>query len=185
MPLVLGGYFGSTWPQSAFKKNVGVDPVKIEALPTPRESHGTKILGYIFFSCHPLLMFFYWFCWLIWQKVKKNLKKGSFSAHFFTFCYLLQRKLFSFLFTIFCIITPKTYQISSIGDGGRKILSPKFWSHGTPLGWAGPLFWQDPPQQFVGRLILVMWNLNDLPVLVASETHTKKLKPIPAWCDHG
>ena len=125
MPLVQGGYLGSTWPESAFKKNVGVDPVKIEALPTPRESHGTKILGYIFFSCHPLLMFFYWFCWLIWQKVKKNLKKGSFSAHFLTFCYLLQRKRFSLLFTFFCKITPQNLSNNIYRGWRKKNFEPK------------------------------------------------------------
>ena len=60
-------------------------------------------------------------------------------------------------------------------------MSPKFFVPWDSPG-AGPLFWQDPPQQFIRRLILVMWNLNDLPVLVASETHAKKLKPIPARC---
>ena len=59
----------------------------------------------------------------------------------------------------------------------RKILNPKFWSHGTPLGSLGPLSQQDPDKIFSNYQILVIWGPYKPNIPLACESHAKNLKP--------
>ena len=78
----------------------------------------------------------------------------------------------------------KTYKITSYFYGMRKFVTKFFWSHGSVLGYLGPVSQQDPPLGFSRFQFLVIWGPNELPVLVASQTQAKKLKSIPAWCEY-
>ena len=59
----------------------------------------------------------------------------------------------------------------------RKILNPKFLSHGTPLGSLGPLSQQDPDKIFSNYQILVIWGPYGPNIPLAYETHAENLKP--------
>ena len=65
----------------------------------------------------------------------------------------------------------------------RKILRPKFWSQGTPLGSMGPLSLKAPDQRFSKHDFLLIWDPYDFPKLAASSALAKKLIGIAAWCD--
>ena len=77
----------------------------------------------------------------------------------------------------------KTHKITSLEDDMRKILSQKFWSHGTPLGYLGPVsqkalnVWSSQFQ------ILVIWGPYEPPVLVACQAQAENPKSAGALCD--
>ena len=104
-----------------------------------------------------------WICYLIanWSKITLVLNFSAFSAK----------------------VTHKTHKITSLEDDMRKILTQKFWSHGTPLGYLGPVS-QKALTQWACRLhIHLIWGPYEFPALVALQIHAKKPKPIPAWCE--
>ena len=65
----------------------------------------------------------------------------------------------------------------------RKILSKKFWSHGTPLGYMGPLFQRDVRLGAWNLQIPFIWGPVDPPGLVAPQVNAKILKSLGSWCD--
>ena len=74
------------------------------------------------------------------------------------------------------------HEITSLEDDMRKILSPKIWSQGTPLGSLGPLSLKDPDQRFSKHYFLLIWDPFDIPKLGALSALAEKLKAIAAWC---
>ena len=74
------------------------------------------------------------------------------------------------------------YKITSLEDGKRKILRQKFWSHGTPLGYLGPVSLEALGLGACRLLILVIWDPYEPPVPVALHVHAKNLKTIGSWC---
>ena len=64
----------------------------------------------------------------------------------------------------------------------RKILTKKFWSHGTPLGSLGPLSQQDTILGAGQLQILVIWGPYRPPIVVALETHAENLKTAGLQC---
>ena len=78
--------------------------------------------------------------------------------------------------------TAKMHKIASFEDDMRKILRPKIWSQGTPLGSMGPLSLKDPDQRFPKHYFLLIWDTFYFPKLVALSTMAEKLKAIAAWC---
>ena len=49
----------------------------------------------------------------------------------------------------------------------RKILDPKFWSHGTPLGSVRALFSKPLPKRFCHIYFLVVLRVLELPLVAA------------------
>ena len=49
----------------------------------------------------------------------------------------------------------------------RKILDPKFWSHGTPLGSVRALFSKPLPKRFRHIYFLVVLRVLELPLVAA------------------
>ena len=72
--------------------------------------------------------------------------------------------------------------ITSFEDNKRKILSQKFWSHGTPKGALGPLSREDVILGFVSHQILVIWGPYESLVVVTFVTQAENLKTAGAWC---
>ena len=66
----------------------------------------------------------------------------------------------------------------------RKILSKKFWSHGTPLGYMGPLFQRDVRLGAWNLQIPFIWGPVDPPGLVAPQVNAKTLKSLGSWCEN-
>ena len=64
----------------------------------------------------------------------------------------------------------------------RKILSKIFWSHGTPLGYMGPLFQRDVRLGAWYLQIPFIWGPVDPPGLVAPQVNAKTLKSVGSWC---
>ena len=64
----------------------------------------------------------------------------------------------------------------------RKILSKKFWSHGTPLGYLGPVSQKALTQRACRFQIHLIWGPYEFPALVALQIHAKKPKLTAAWC---
>ena len=64
----------------------------------------------------------------------------------------------------------------------RKILTQKFWSHGTPLGYLGPVSQKALTQRACRFQIHLIWDPYEVPALVALQIHAKKPKLIAAWC---
>ena len=62
----------------------------------------------------------------------------------------------------------------------RKILTQKFWSHGTPLGYLGPVSQEDGILGACRFQIPVIWGPYETPRLVAFHAQAKKLKTSPA-----
>ena len=58
----------------------------------------------------------------------------------------------------------------------RKILNPKFWSHGTSLGYLGPVFQGDVILGACQWQILVIWGLCEPPELMACQSHAENPK---------
>ena len=79
--------------------------------------------------------------------------------------------------------TSETHKISSLEDGMRKFLRPKFWSHGTHLGSLWPLSWKEGPLGFPQTQFRVTLDPYDLPVLVAWLGDPENPKLFRAWCD--
>ena len=79
--------------------------------------------------------------------------------------------------------TSETHKITSLEDGMRKFLRPKFWSHGTHLGSLGPLSWKEGPLGFPQTQFRVTLDPYDLPVLVAWLGDPENPKLLRAWCD--
>ena len=59
------------------------------------------------------------------------------------------------------------HKITSFEDDMRKILSQKFWSHGTSLGSLGPLSQGDVHLGFSRPQFLVIWGPYNYPGIVA------------------
>ena len=78
--------------------------------------------------------------------------------------------------------TSETHKITSLEDGMRKFLRPKFWSHGTHLGSLGPLSWKEGPLGFPQTQFRVTLDPYDLPVLVAWLGDPENPKLFRAWC---
>ena len=57
----------------------------------------------------------------------------------------------------------------------RKFLDPKFWSHGTYLGYLGPISQEPNDEIFQNCLILIVWGPYEGPILVACRVGAKKL----------
>ena len=90
---------------------------------------------------------------------------------------------FSVFSAFFAGLILKTYKITSYFYDLRKILTKKFWSQGTPLGYLG-----SGSQEALGLgscrfQILVIWGPYDYPVLVACQGTAKNLKTAGARCD--
>ena len=64
----------------------------------------------------------------------------------------------------------------------RKILTKKFWSQGTSLGYLGPGSQQDVIVGACQFQILVIWGPYEASVLVACPDQAKNLKTAGAWC---
>ena len=79
--------------------------------------------------------------------------------------------------------TSETHKITSLEDGMRKFLRPKFWSHGTHLGSLGPLSWKEGPLGFPQTQFWVILDPYDLPVLVAWLGDPENPKLLRAWCE--
>ena len=65
----------------------------------------------------------------------------------------------------------------------RKILTKKFWSQGTSLGYLGPGSQQDVIVGACRFQILVIWGQYKASVLVACLDQAKNLKTAGAWCE--
>ena len=65
----------------------------------------------------------------------------------------------------------------------RKFLSPKFWSHGTPLGYLGPGSRKDVTPEFFRNHFLVKWGPYDPPILVRPQEKAKNPKTAPSGSD--
>ena len=63
-----------------------------------------------------------------------------------------------------------------------KFLTENFWSHGTPLGYLGAGSQEALHPGACRFQILVIWGLNDYPVLVACQGQAKNLKTAGARC---
>ena len=74
------------------------------------------------------------------------------------------------------------HKISSFENEKRKILTQKFWSHGTSLGYLGPGSQGDVRLGACALQFLILWGSYDTPVVVALQVHSKKLKLSGAWC---
>ena len=55
----------------------------------------------------------------------------------------------------------------------RKFLDPKFWSHGTYLGYLGPISQEPNDEIFQNCLILIVWGPYEGPILVACRVGAK------------
>ena len=62
-------------------------------------------------------------------------------------------------------------------------MSPKFWSHGTPLGSLGPLSQQDTILGAGQLQILVMWGPCEPPVVAALKTQVENPKTAGQQCE--
>ena len=67
----------------------------------------------------------------------------------------------------------KYYKITSDFYDKRKILSQKFWSLGTYLGYLGPLFLNPLDEVFWKDLFIIIWEPYDLPIPMAARVGTK------------
>ena len=125
---------------------------------------------------------------LIWKKWGEIGKTGYFDQKWRKLGEVFKIASFSNFSPFFPKQIHKMHKITSLEDGKRKILTQKFWSHGTSLGHLGPL-----PQEALGlgsgRLqFLVIWGPYELPILVASHGTPKSLKAarsqcaLPAYC---
>ena len=61
-------------------------------------------------------------------------------------------------------------------------MTKKFWSLGTPLGYLGSGSQLDLGLGACRFQILVIWGLNESPVLVALQGQAKNPKAVGAWC---
>ena len=68
----------------------------------------------------------------------------------------------------------KVHKITSYFCDMRKILSQKFWSHGTLLGSMGPGSQKAPDEIFSKSQILVIWGPYNCPDIVACREQAKK-----------
>ena len=66
----------------------------------------------------------------------------------------------------------------------RQILTKKFWSHGTTLGYLGSLNPKTLDRMFSNLVFLVLWGAFEAPVKVATLFRTKRLKTFPSRCDY-
>ena len=100
---------------------------------------------------------------------KKWRKMGK-TGHFWHFWLLLwdlgKMTCFSHFSPFFAKQIHKTHKITSSEDDMRTFLSPKFWSHGTLLGYLGPGSRKAFTQKNFRNHFLVIWGPNDPPVLV-------------------
>ena len=65
----------------------------------------------------------------------------------------------------------------------EKFWAKKNWSHGTPLGYLGPLFHRDVRLGACWLQILFIWGPYDPPGLVAPQVNAKILKTLGSWCE--
>ena len=77
------------------------------------------------------------------------------------------------------------HKITSFDNNERKILTQKFWYHGTSLGYLGPESLGDARLGPCRLQFLIIWGSYDTPVVVALQVHSKNLKSSGAWCDIG
>ena len=66
----------------------------------------------------------------------------------------------------------------------RKFLNPKFWSHGTNLGYLGSLNQKALDEIFSKVVFLVPLDVSEGPVVWPSLFHAKILKTVPTRCDN-
>ena len=76
----------------------------------------------------------------------------------------------------------KVHKITSYFHDNRIFLRPKNWSHGTPLGYLGPVSQKALTLRFPRFQILVIWGPYEPPVLVASQAQAENLKSAGALC---
>ena len=62
-------------------------------------------------------------------------------------------------------------------------MRPKIWSLGTHLGYPGAGSLGALDETFSKFQILVIWDPNSLPILVACRETAKTPKTFPPWCD--
>ena len=170
-------------PKITFDMLLTVWPAEILTPRTPGVSHGTKIFVSKFFSSYPLMMLFYAFCGLMWEKLVKNRKNMSIWPNFALISKMGQFDMFSLFFTNFSQHNSTKCIKHQFGNGKRKILRQKFWSHGTSLGSMGSLSQEDLGQRFYRLQFLVIWGPYELPVLVASHGTAKSLKAARSRCE--
>ena len=75
------------------------------------------------------------------------------------------------------------HKITSFEDDERKILTQKFWSHGTSLGYLGPGSQEALGLGSWGLQFHVIWGPYDSPVPVVCHGTPKSLKPTRSQCD--
>ena len=121
-----------------------------------------------------------------WGLLVKKCRILAKTGHFSCYCYFMakstQKDMFLPIFCIFDQQTSETHKISSLEDGMRRFLRPKFWSHGTHLGSLGPLSWKEGPLGFPQTQFRVTLDPYDLPVLVAWLGDPENPKLFRAWC---
>ena len=161
---------------------LAVRPFEIGAPGTPGVSHGTEIFDSNFFPYHPKMILFYVFYWLVRLKMPKNWNTWQTSAYFSINTRFGENDQFSSIWVFLAIPINKTHKIRSFQDGMTKILSQKFRSHGTPLGYLGPLFHRDVRLGACWLQILFIWGPYDPPGLVAPQVNAKILKTLGSWC---
>ena len=122
------------------------------------------------------------FCYLFCQKCGKSWIHSNFLCILSLIRNRTKKALYSWFSAFFAKQTAKMHKTTSLKDDMRKILRPKFWSQGTPLGSMGPLSLKDPDQRFSKHDFLLIWDPYDFPKLVAWETQVKKLKTTAAQC---
>ena len=76
----------------------------------------------------------------------------------------------------------KVHKITSYFHDKRKNLRPKNRSHGTPLGYLGPVSQKALTQRACRFQIHLIWDPYEVPALVALQIHAKKPKLTAAWC---
>ena len=76
----------------------------------------------------------------------------------------------------------KVHKITSYFYHMTKFLRPKIWSHGTPLGYLGPLSQEALILGAVQLQILVIWGPYEPTVVVAPETHAENPKTAGLQC---
>ena len=83
---------------------------------------------------------------------------------------------------VFTTWIEKLHKITSDFHPKRKILRPKIWSHGTDLGYPGPVFQKGPDEKFSKPQNPFIWEPKDSPVLAPSLLFEKNLNRFPTWC---
>ena len=82
----------------------------------------------------------------------------------------------------FATYIKKCHKVISDIHHRRKFLRPKIWSHGTPLGYLGPVSQKGQDRIFSKPHFLFILDLNEFPTPQKSFLFEKNLKSFATWC---